>query len=393
MRLDRRFSSIPRSFEPEMRWIERANELTEVLAPPHWTTARVEAWLDWADDLPGDVPDGTPEALSPEAACEPLLAGGPDRYARRLAAWGLALGVFGDAAAAELFRDELFAALAEGVIATGRQLPFGARVNPLVPDPARPPPRVILDVADRAFAGPARALRAGRGLAATLGGATGRRLQAVAEAVLRCEGDVDACASLDVNQALARAAWAAKDAGAPDAAIAAAIALGRAGLEVEIAQDAAPKSALIAACDRAAAARAGDAAVLAWETSALTLAFADADAERLALLRIAPKGVVNVLAFDGAGGFDTEGFATAVRLAFLALDLEARTGFVADPADAHWRHDARPVGLALAGVAEFGVGKGLGYDADGARSLAGEIHARAAEETRAASAGLGGGKV
>ena len=67
MRLDRRFSDAPLAFEPEIRWIERANELAEVAAPPHWTTARVEAWLDWADGLPSDLPPGAPVARSSSA--------------------------------------------------------------------------------------------------------------------------------------------------------------------------------------------------------------------------------------------------------------------------------------------------------------------------------------
>src|ERR1700690_3643434 len=90
MRLEPRFSAAPLPFAPEIRWVERAAELAEVAAPPSWTTARVEAWLDWADSLPLDAPAGTPPTLALEVGIDPLLAGGPDRYARRLAAWGLA---------------------------------------------------------------------------------------------------------------------------------------------------------------------------------------------------------------------------------------------------------------------------------------------------------------
>src|SRR5271156_5597999 len=56
MRLDRRFSAAPLPFAPEIRWVERVAELAEVAAPPAWTTARVEAWLDWADSPPLDGP-------------------------------------------------------------------------------------------------------------------------------------------------------------------------------------------------------------------------------------------------------------------------------------------------------------------------------------------------
>ena len=379
MRPDRRFSSVPLSFEPEVRWVERANELAEVEAPPHWTTARVEAWLDWADSLPSDVPAGTPDSLDPGAGGRRLLAIGPDRYARRLAAWGLALGVFDDPAAAALFRDEVFAALAEGVFSADLQLPFGARVNPLAPDPARPPPRPIVNVSDRAFGPAAAALRGARGLTAGLGAVATQKLRLVAEAVLRCEGDAAACASLEANQALARAAWAAKEAGAPEPAIADAIALGRAGREVAGRADGQPIDALMAVCDRDEVAAA---AALAWETSALTLAFRAEDAERLALLRIAAKGAVNVLAFETAAGLDADGLDAAVRLAEIALDLEVRAGFVADPADAYRRQAARPIGLSLAGVAELLVGRGLAFDSDAGRALAAEIHAAAARTAR-----------
>ncbi len=393
MRLPARFAG-PLPYRAEIRWIERAAELAEVAAPPHWTTARVEAWLDWADGLPADLPPATPAALALEGA-DPLLAGGPDRYARRLAAWGLALGAFADEAAATAFRDELFAALALGVIATGRQLPFGARVNPLAPDTAIPPPPMLPEVGRARFAEAARALRATCGLAAGLTPTAAQRLAAVAQAIIRCEGDRAACASLESNQALARAAWAAREAGLGDAAITDAIALGRAGLEVAAVAGEARLPSLTAIADRSSAVASSDAAreaaALAWETSALTLAFSRQAAERLALAALAPRGAVNLLAFEHEGGFDAEGFADAVQLALLALDIEGRAGFVADPADAYRRAAARPVALGLAGVAELIVGRGLAYDSDEARALAAELHTQALAAADAASATLGGG--
>ena len=394
MRLPERFAASPLPYRPEIRWIERAAELAEVAAPPHWTTARVEAWLDWADGLPTDLPPGTPAALALEGA-DPLLASGPDRYARRLAAWGLALGAFADEAEATRFRGELFAALALGVIATGRQLPFGARVNPLAPDTAIPPPLELPELGRAGFAEAGRALRASCGPAAGLTPAAAQRLAAVAQAVIRCEGDRAACASLESNQALARASWAAREVGLGDAAIADAIALGRAGQEVGAPAAEAQLASLIAVADRARAAAGSDAAreaaVLAWETSALTLAFSRADAERLTLARIAPRGAVNVPAFEDEEGFDAEGFADAVRLAVLALDIEGRAGFVADPADAYRRAAARPVAPGLAGLAELVVGRGLAYDSDAARALAADLHAQALVVAEDASATLGGG--
>jgi ribonucleoside-diphosphate reductase alpha chain len=391
MRLDRRFADAPLGFRPEIRWIERANELAEVVAPPHWTTARVEAWLDWADGLPADLPPGTPAARL-ENIVDPLLAAGPDRYAARLAAWGLALGVFDDEAAAMGFRRELFAALMSGVIAIGARLPFGARVNPLAPETARAPTTPAPEIGSRAFVDAARSLRAGRGIAAGLPAGVAQRLTAVTQSILRCEGDAAACADLEANQALARAAWAAREAGFSDAAIADAIALGRAGVEIEPAS-AAPLRRLTAitapAAFKAGSDAATSAAALAWETSSLTLAASAGDAEALASLDVAPTGAVSVLAFERNDGFDAAGFAAAVRLAFLALDLDGRTGFLSDPADAHRCHAARPVALGLAGVAELLVSRGLVYDSAAARAAAAELHRAALDETGAVSETLG----
>ena len=55
MRFEPRLSIGAAPLEVETRWIERTHELAEVVAPVHWTTARMEAWLAWADGLPTDV--------------------------------------------------------------------------------------------------------------------------------------------------------------------------------------------------------------------------------------------------------------------------------------------------------------------------------------------------
>ncbi|HVN02699.1 MAG TPA: ribonucleotide reductase [Caulobacteraceae bacterium] len=392
MRIVRRFSATALPFAPEVRWVERASELAEVAAPPAWTTARVEAWLDWADALPSDVPADSP-ALLDLGDADLLLAGGPDRHARRLAAWGLALGVFDDAAEALTFRDELFAAQALGVIASGAQVPFGARVNPLASDPAVAPAPTLPLIDGKAFGPAALRLRAARGLAADLPEAASLRLAAVADAVRRCEGDAETCASLEANQALARAAWAAREAGLADAAIADAIALGRVGRAVETPGRVPPLRALVAVADPVQLAggqeTAAAAASLAWETSSLTLAFAEDDARRLDLLALAPRAVVNALAFDGEA-FDAEGLAAAVALALVAVDIEGRVGFLTDPAAAYRRAEARPVAVGLAGVAELNVSRGVAYDSDAARDFAAELHRAAVAAVGTAGTALGG---
>ena len=116
MRFDRRLSRGPAA-EVELRTVETAGSLAGVLAPKGWSDARVEAWLDWAEAQPADMPDAYPKTLAEDPAGDPVLAGGPDRYARRIAAYGHALGLFRKPTDALAFRDELFAALTLGVAA------------------------------------------------------------------------------------------------------------------------------------------------------------------------------------------------------------------------------------------------------------------------------------
>ena len=69
----------------EGRTLELAGRLVEVEAPTHWTDARLEAWLDWADQLPGDWPNLAPAALQPEAETDGSLDALWRGWARRLA--------------------------------------------------------------------------------------------------------------------------------------------------------------------------------------------------------------------------------------------------------------------------------------------------------------------
>ena len=71
--------------------------VVEVLAPADWTSARIEAWLDWAGETPLDLPDDLGASLTEiEPVLAGLLDGGPAAYAQRLAAVGLSGGVFDD---------------------------------------------------------------------------------------------------------------------------------------------------------------------------------------------------------------------------------------------------------------------------------------------------------
>jgi ribonucleoside-diphosphate reductase alpha chain len=391
MPLARRFADDAVKANWEIRWVERSDELVETLAPASWTTARVESWLDWADGLPTDLPPGATE-LGGDPQTAALLGGGPARYADRIAAWGVALGLLEGAPDAEVFRAELVAAMATGVFAPGRQIPFGARVHPLAADTAAPPRADPSDVGSRTYEDAAAQLRAGRGLAATLPPRAVGRLGAVAAAVLNCQGET--CSSLADNEALARAAASAREAGASDGAIAGAIALGRAGFALETPSSAAVLRSLVAVLERSEAAaptlRARAASTLAWETSGLTLAFDAADAGAAQLAAIAPRGALSLTPFAWPDGFDAEGLEAAIELAFLTLDIERRVGFLEHPADAYRRSMARPVALTLAGLAELLVSHALAYDSEPARSLARALYGTAARAARRSSEALGG---
>jgi ribonucleoside-diphosphate reductase alpha chain len=366
MRVTPRPAFLATGLEVSSRSIERPDRIVEVLAPRGWTSPRVEAWLDWATSLPDDDPPGE---LPPLRPLDPLLDGGPDRHARRLAAWGCALGVFDTGKDADNFREMIFGLFARGLAAPGPSLAFGARVHPLAVDPARAPETAPLALASPAFAAATRAPAPSSAL--------NRRLLAVADAIARCEGDAAACADPAANQALARAALDARAAGAADADIADAIALRRADLAL-----AGPT---IAVADRDALIAGDDAATVAahagWKTGELTLALSADTAFTLELARIAPSAALLALPDPGD-------LAAAVRLMVIALDIEASAGFTASPADAYRRRDHRPLALSLAGVAERLVSEGLAFSDPAGVERAAVLHGLVQSAAEAASAEL-----
>jgi ribonucleoside-diphosphate reductase alpha chain len=377
----------------DQREIERAGGVTLALAPRDWTAARVEAWLDWGDALAGDYPAvDLPEPLQPTSDIDPALGGGPDRYARRAAAWGLALGLF-DAPAALRFRAALLHSLLSGEAAPARTPAGGARVHPFAGAETPPPPETLVDLGDIEFAAATGAhVAAHRAAQAAQAGeqAVSRALQAVMSAVTRCEGEPAACADPLRNPALGRAARGARDAGAPDAMILQAIALARAGETVWTATSPAgggggPRSGgegmlvLSAVRDAAEAMtpEAARAALAAWETGAVTLAFDRRGAEAVQRAFDAPRAALTA----GAG-------ADTVRLWTLALEIETAAGFCADPAAAARRHAFRPLGLTLAGVHEHLAAQGLAYASDAGRKAAQGLYADLTAAALLASADL-----
>ncbi len=161
------------------REVERAGGMVAVLAPMNWSTARLEAWMDWAGCEGGD-----------------LVAGIEDRLRE--------VGVEASVAA------DLAAAAGAGLIAFGTP----ATVTGLVDGRT-----VEGRAAIRQHLADAAAARLASGALAAMTGA----LAGVAEAVLRCQGPAADCGDPLRNPALARAAWAARRAGAADADIARAI--------------------------------------------------------------------------------------------------------------------------------------------------------------------------
>lgn len=257
MRPPFRFALIAALARRSRREIERPDRLTVVRAPESWPDAQVEAWLDWAEaqgfDLTGDDP------LAEAAA---------------LFADGLGLR---DAAA-----EDLAATLLLGL---------ATPAAPVTIAPGR------LDLADPAAAkrlDDEMARRRATRLAANAVEAVAASLHAVADAVSRCEGPTGDCADPTRNPALARAALAARRAGATDADIIRAIA----GEHFDVSPLAVPVfPPIVALADRDQIASGGPVAVLAAEAAMdgdLILTFDAEVAEALTETSAAPAVLLSL---------------------------------------------------------------------------------------------------
>ena len=396
MRFEPRFHPLLRHLALGARALERSDRLVEVVAPERWTSARVEAWLDWAEALPADRPAEDPLPVSAEGDLAEALGGGPAAYAARLAAWGWALGLFDRGEDAAAFRDEIAATLLLGLAAPAAGAATGARTPPLTPAiPAAPTPRAIDLTTREGQAALEAALASVRAQATARAGAAAiaAALEGVADAVARCEGDRDACADPLRNPALARAVRAALAAGAPEAMIRDGLALATAGVARPAAAVPSPApaaQALVAWLPREAAA-AGDesaraAALAAWENAGVRLAFSAEDGQALASAGLAARAALTVEPFLSDDGFDRDGFAALARLWTVALEIEGAAGFADSEAAAAARYVSRPIALGLAGLHEALAGEGLAYDSDPGRNLAASLTAFAAGAALSASA-------
>ncbi len=325
--------------EIERLFVELPNRIAESVAPSHWTGARLEAWIEWAQ---GETDVATAIA----------------EFVEHLTARAQAIGLVKDVQARTRFRDGLTVGLSAGTIAIG------------APRPATTPPVVDMAAAEAPAAlATMVAVHRGKVAAQDAAFALGRRMQAVMDAVLRCEGDAEACADPRRNASLARAAEAARAAGATDGAIADAIVLARTG------EDAWEILAPPVGCGpRLVAAGAADAAVAraAWATGALILAPSRDAAERIAGAYSAMRGGVSLMGFWSDGGFDIGAFQAAVALLARAL---------AAAADG-------PALLGLGGLGDWLVAHGLDFDSDAARETARELY-MAAERAIAGSGAQG----
>jgi ribonucleoside-diphosphate reductase alpha chain len=334
----------------EGRILELSDRVLEVLAPAQWPNARVEAWIDWA----GGEPD-LPQAIAD--------------YVETLTAHAQAKGLVKDVRGRTRFRDDLTAALLSGAIAIGSE---PTAVAPTVIDAASPELAAALRRVTSDCRGELAAVAASRGLA--------DRLQAVMDAVLRCEGDAAACADPARNASLARAAEAARGGGASAAMILDAIALARAGeshWEVEAPPALADRLRLIvAAAPKDLSGPAGrQIALAAWTTGAVAVAAGMAAAARLAEAEPALRGGVDLMAFWSDLGFDIAGFEAAVQLLARALAADSEG----------------PVLLGLAGLADWLIAHGLDYDSEAGRETARELYLAAAAAIETSGARLQGG--
>ncbi|HWE47420.1 MAG TPA: ribonucleotide reductase [Caulobacteraceae bacterium] len=386
MRFERRFSFEGRpAGEREHRLIETVQGILAVEAPRGWPAAGIEAWVEWSRDLAEDWPNLAPDGLSPDNPFDGLLNSGPARYARRLAAWGFATGLFDHVADAEVFGDELLASIALGMAAPAKRLSAGARVHPIAQD-RLPPAREtsVLQLEDVEFEAALGRLSAeSRAAAGARSGLSAweMRLEAVRDAVARCEGDARACADPQHNLALARAAQAARDAGVPDALIAQAIrtAALEPGFADPLGPIVPPEPLVVLGSGtvvEAGSAEAFAAAAVGAETGALILAFAPRDAEALMRARSAPRAALDLDAFTGADGVvDLEGLEACARLWATALEIECACGFSADLDRARAQHGWRAIGLTLAGLGDQLARRGLAHESEAGRVLAASLFA------------------
>ncbi|WP_295242252.1 TSCPD domain-containing protein [uncultured Brevundimonas sp.] len=321
----------------ETRAIERPSGVQQVLAPAGWSDVQIEAWLDWVEA------EGFATPLSGD-----WLNGGVDAWAERLAATGVAEGVF-DRAEAAAFVEALSGAFRLGLAAPAASGPAAVGV---------------VDLNDPGAAARLQA-HAGRRAAARLGSqaadALAEALAGVADAVDRCEGPRGDCGDPSRNPALGRAAALARRCGASDADILRAIDGERPAMALEPMVEGAP---LVALADRTQIAAGAPEALLAAEAAldgGLIVAFDPRDAETATAQTT--RALIDLSAVLALDGDKATNLADLTRLLTAALDLQST--------------QPSPIALGLDGLLE-----GLAADHDRtsqAQALAGLVATTAAQ--------------
>lgn len=364
----------------EPREIERGLDFETVLCPRDWSTPQVEAWLDWADALPEDLPQLGPDIHSDEHRIDLWLGGGIERYVTRLAAWGYALGYFEDSGVAAEFRREVRASLFLGHTAPAMTRKSGMRLHPLagdrVPETAE---RRFLSLDDHACTQTLKDLLVtarSEQITRTTRDQLHAALSDISAAIARAEGDRRT--SLQQNPALARAALKARKLGASDALIRWVIQSSQNLTDdmplphwsaQTVGEDGpAPAPVIVtAARDRTAAGDPGGrlAAQTALESGRLWVCFDPNDAESLDHVVIAPRAAINAYSFYRPDkGFDAATYAQVVRLWTMVLDIETAIAFHADAQAAERVRRLRPLSLTIAGLSELLLAQGLSYSLD-----------------------------
>jgi ribonucleoside-diphosphate reductase alpha chain len=329
MRFERRWSQAVWP-EPELRRLERPNGEIETLVPTAWPNAQAEAWIDWSDALAestGDVGS--------------LLAGGPAHYIDSLKGKGLALGVFDSAEDAATFGEEIMASVIGGLAAP--TVPPSTHERDLIDLTSPEGPETL-----RRKLSARRAAEAARMAADILQA----KLAAVAEAVLRCEGPAANCADPASNPALARAAHAARGAGADDRTILDVLTLASEGeaYEAALTDPAAPPT-LALSLDRAGldGAPGRQAARAAWECDGVEVVFDSPFSET------SVGAAINLHPFIAKDGLGRAALADLARLWATILWIAGENGVQS---------------LGIAGLHESLIAQGIAYDSSKAQEAA-----------------------
>ena len=320
------FASLAAAMHRPVRQIERADRIVDVRAPEAWTEVQVEAWLDWADAEGLTVDSDDPLAEIAEGYARRLC---PDRR---------------EALAATLFLGLASPARTAGLAAGTANLSEPGAARRLQAETA-------LRRADRLTVGAVEAVSAA--------------LERVADAVSRCEGPGADCADPMRNPALARAALAARQAGACDADIVRAIQSERFATDALPYNPAPPRLAL---ADRATIATGAPAAMTAAEAALdgdLILTFDPDTAEAIAGAAGAPAILLSLPALEQIAGPEFESaLCDVVRLWTSALAT----------------HGAAVVAVGLGGLADVVLNGPRPLDVTRADELA-ELVRKAASQT------------